>query len=56
LNIITFQVEVFWIVTPGNDVIGSMDLRNVSILTQHYTASQPKDLDLNLHCRENLKS
>jgi hypothetical protein len=48
---------------------GSMDLRNVGILPQHYTAPQPRrwrqhgqrrhrprDLNLNRHRRENLKS
>jgi len=34
----------------------SMVLRNFGILPQHYTASQPEDLDLNLHRFENLKS
>jgi len=34
---------------------GSMDLWNVGILSQHYTASQPWK-DSNLHSRENLKS
>jgi len=33
-----------------------MILLNTCILPQHYKASQPKDLDLNLHRRESLKS
>jgi len=31
----------------------SMDIRNVGTLPQRYTVSQPEDLDLNLHSREN---
>jgi len=34
---------------------GSMDLRNVGILSQYYTASQSSH-DLNIHCHGNLKS
>jgi hypothetical protein len=34
----------------------SMDLRNVGMLPQYYTASEPDDLDLNLHRRESPKS
>jgi hypothetical protein len=55
-----FQVEVFWIATPCNYVVGqqrfwrpcclhiypqdgeSQDLRNVGILPQNYTVSQPR--------------
>jgi hypothetical protein len=33
-----------------------MDLRNFGILPQHYTASQPRNRDLNLHCSGNIKS
>jgi hypothetical protein len=38
---VTFQVqdEVFWVVTPYSG--GRRVLRNVGILPQHYTASQP---------------
>jgi hypothetical protein len=35
----TFQVEVFWFHPEDG---GSMDLRNVGIPPQHYTASQPR--------------
>jgi hypothetical protein len=48
---ISIHVEVFWVVTPCSVVVvypedgGSMDLRNVGILQQHHTASQPEDLD-----------
>jgi hypothetical protein len=35
---------------------GSKVFGNIVILPQYYTASQPKDLDLNLHRRGNLKS
>jgi hypothetical protein len=44
-TIFRFQVEVFWVFTPCRFVVGynedggSMDLRNVGILPQHYTAS-----------------
>jgi hypothetical protein len=39
-----FLVEVFWLVTPCSVVVGGgiMDLRNVGILPQHYTASQTR--------------
>jgi len=33
-----------------------VDLRNVGILSQYYTASNPKDLDFNIHRRKDLKS
>jgi len=42
------QVEVFWVVTPCSVVVGHRRfggpccLRNVGILLQHYTASQPR--------------
>jgi hypothetical protein len=39
---------------PEDD--GSMVLRNDGDLPQHYTVSEPEDLDLNLHRREGLKS
>jgi len=33
-----------------------MDLWNAGILPQHYTASQPEDVDLNINLRERLKT
>jgi len=40
------EVKVFCVVTQYNAVVGyqhtSMVLRNVGILTQHYTTSQPR--------------
>jgi hypothetical protein len=43
---VKIEVEVFWVVTPcsSNDPEdgGSKVLRNVDILPQHYTASQPR--------------
>jgi len=38
-----FQVEVFCVVKPCNGVLphGNMDLWNMGILPQHYTASHP---------------
>jgi hypothetical protein len=35
---------------------GSMDLRSVGILPQHYKLHNPEELDLSFHRRENLKS
>jgi hypothetical protein len=35
---------------------GSMDLRNVGILPQHYAASHTEDLDLKHHRRESFKT
>jgi hypothetical protein len=35
---------------------GSMDLRNVGVLSQHYTAHNPEDLGLNVQRHENRKS
>jgi hypothetical protein len=35
------QVEVFWVVTPFQTDGGSMDIRNVDILSQYHTASPP---------------
>jgi hypothetical protein len=46
-----FQVGVFWVLMPCSFVAGchlhpenggSMDLRNIGILLQHYTASQSR--------------
>jgi len=43
----------FWVVVPCRpEDGGSMDLRNVGILPQHYR----EDLDMNLHRRERLKT
>jgi hypothetical protein len=56
LTAMVFQVEVFWVVTSSSVVVGyqrfggplhpedvgNMSLRNVSILPQNYTASQPR--------------
>jgi len=49
-----FQAEVVWVMTPCSVVVGyqydedggSMDLWNVGILPQHYTASQLRKLRL----------
>jgi len=47
------QVDVFWIVTPCNDVVG---YRRFGRTSCHNTARRhnPEDLDLNLHRREDL--
>jgi hypothetical protein len=62
------QVEVIWVVTPCSVVVGYKRFkgpsclhlhhrfRNVGILPQHCTASQPRRFDLNLHRCDNLKS
>jgi hypothetical protein len=47
---VRIKFEVFWIVAPCSVMVGEhraedggkMVLRNVGILPQHYTASQPK--------------
>jgi hypothetical protein len=39
LTVVKIQVEVFWVFDPEDE--GSMDLRNVGILPQHYKALQP---------------
>jgi hypothetical protein len=55
-TVVIFQVEVFWVVTPCSVVVGyqlfssprclhlqgSLVLRNVGNLLQHYTTSQPR--------------
>jgi len=46
--VMKIEDKVFWVVTPCTVVAGyqhfrgSMDLWNVGILPQHYTASQPR--------------
>jgi len=59
-----FQVEVFWVVTPCSVVagyqnsrrLGSLDLWNVDILPQHYTASQSTRPRLGSKCTEQIWS
>jgi hypothetical protein len=41
---VKIHVEVFWFVTPQSEDGGSKLLRNVGIIPQHYTASQPRRL------------
>jgi hypothetical protein len=56
---VKIQVEVFWVLKPCSVVLGyqlqlhhedagSMDLRDVGILPQHYTASEPRRHGLGL--------
>jgi len=54
---ILVQVKVFMVVTPHSVVVGYHCFRGCSFWKwRHCTASQPRDLKLNLHCHENLKS
>jgi len=42
---VKIRVEILWVTTPCSVVVGcqrSMDVWNVGILPQHYTASQPR--------------
>jgi len=41
---VKFQVRVFWVLTSLNDVVTAsiLVLRNIGILSQHYTASEPR--------------
>jgi len=43
------QVDVFWVVAFQPEDVNSKILRNVGILPQHYTASQPRRPRLELN-------
>jgi hypothetical protein len=55
---VKIQIEVFWVVTLCSVLVlpscwhgGSMDIRNVGIILQHYTMSQPRRPRLEMRCK-----